>query len=284
MLNTPTAARSHAGAWLQARHHCCAALALPAAAARGQLLGGVRRAWCHVGMVLLQASYAAACLAMAAGCWIALALGAVRRRPGSPPRVDGMRFVPNLWHLSTRGAEFIHQCRLQVRPRSLQPPLLTVRWRIGDSHMGPWQYGDIFVVDLVFKRLTFVTHPKAMAALFCLNDEMVAFRYPLHRVALWNGVVAGLEVFRRPVGFCRPAVEHFTQRVFQLPSSQFFPQHHHLLTSLRSILTPDQLHHHAHTLEYIFRRHLAEQWASPQEVCSVDVKGSLVAALLCGRL
>ena len=46
----------------------------------------------------------------------------------------------------------------------------------------------------------------------------------------------------------RPATEHFTDRVFGLPSHLFFPHHTALLQGLRAQLTPAQLPHHAHGL------------------------------------
>ena len=46
----------------------------------------------------------------------------------------------------------------------------------------------------------------------------------------------------------RPATEHFTNRVFGLPSHLFFPHHTALLQGLRAQLTPAHLPHHAHGL------------------------------------
>ena len=36
-------------------------------------------------------------------------------------------------------------------------------------------------------------------------------------------------------------MEQFTQRVFQLPSKEFFPKHFHILTELRHLLVPGLL-------------------------------------------
>lgn len=46
----------------------------------------------------------------------------------------------------------------------------------------------------------------------------------------------------------RPATEHFTNRVFGLPSHLFFPHHTALLQGLRAQLTPAHLPHHARGL------------------------------------
>ena len=42
---------------------------------------------------------------------------------------------------------------------------------------------------------------------------------------------------------CRLAVERFTQRVFGLPSEDFFPQHMAMLDAVRGLLTPTHLQH-----------------------------------------
>ena len=47
---------------------------------------------------------------------------------------------------------------------------------------------------------------------------------------------------------CRPAIEHFTQRVFGLPSALFFPRHADLLGTLRGLLSPGNLPAHMHSL------------------------------------
>ena len=46
----------------------------------------------------------------------------------------------------------------------------------------------------------------------------------------------------------RPATEHFTGRVFGLPSHLFFPHHTALLQGLRAQLTPAKLPSHGHAL------------------------------------
>lgn len=43
----------------------------------------------------------------------------------------------------------------------------------------------------------------------------------------------------------RPAVEQFTQRVFGLPSKEFFPKHSAVLRDLRHLLVPAELGSHA---------------------------------------
>jgi hypothetical protein len=40
---------------------------------------------------------------------------------------------------------------------------------------------------------------------------------------------------------CRPAVEQFTQRIYGLPSKDFFAHHEGLLATLRQLLVPAQL-------------------------------------------
>lgn len=40
---------------------------------------------------------------------------------------------------------------------------------------------------------------------------------------------------------CRPAVEQFTERVYGLPSAEFFALHEPLLATLRQLLVPDKL-------------------------------------------
>ena len=53
----------------------------------------------------------------------------------------------------------------------------------------------------------------------------------------------------------RPATEHFTNRVFGLPSHLFFPHHSALLQGLRAQLTPAQLPHYAYGLLLGLERH-----------------------------
>ena len=70
----------------------------------------------------------------------------------------------------------------------------------------------------------------------------------------------------RTAATCRPAVERFTGRVFQLPAMTFFPRHAALLAGLRGLLAPAELRPHAGALHQAACRHLAERWPVRGEV------------------
>lgn len=54
----------------------------------------------------------------------------------------------------------------------------------------------------------------------------------------------------------RPAIEHFTQRVFMLPSQQFFPKHALMLSTLRKALVPAELAQHMQRLAILMFQRL----------------------------
>jgi hypothetical protein len=67
-------------------------------------------------------------------------------------------------------------------------------------------------------------------------------------------------------------VKQFTQRVYGLPSSEFFGIHEQLLHKLRSLLVPDQIQQHAYKLVELALPHIL-QWQQQGEVSSRS-KGS----------
>ena len=54
----------------------------------------------------------------------------------------------------------------------------------------------------------------------------------------------------------RPAIEHFTQRVFLLPSEHFFPKHALMLSTLRKALVPAELAQHMQRLAVLMHQRL----------------------------
>ncbi|DBA87474.1 TPA: Cytochrome P450 7B1, variant 4 [Trebouxia sp. C0004] len=83
------------------------------------------------------------------------------------------------------------------------------------------RYGDIVRVSLGGQGMTYLFGPDAMKLFFSASDDQIGFR---------------------------PATEHFTGRVFGLPSHLFFPHHTALLQGLRAQLTHAQLPLHGHAL------------------------------------
>lgn len=57
---------------------------------------------------------------------------------------------------------------------------------------------------------------------------------------------------------CRPAVEQFTDRVYGIPSAEFFPVHEQLLATLRDLLSPDKLEVMAQQLLQYAEEHLQD--------------------------
>ncbi|GAX85351.1 hypothetical protein CEUSTIGMA_g12768.t1 [Chlamydomonas eustigma] len=80
------------------------------------------------------------------------------------------------------------------------------------------KFGDSFTLSLCGQRMTFLFDPAIIDAFFKSPDSEITFR---------------------------PAVEQFTQRVFGLPSKEFFPKHAHILRDLRHLLVPSELLGHA---------------------------------------
>ncbi len=68
------------------------------------------------------------------------------------------------------------------------------------------------------------------------------------------------------VSLSRPAVAHFTQRVFMLPSEQFFPKHTLMLSTLRKALVPAELAQHMQRLAVLMSRRLQAMVGS---ICKV---------------
>lgn len=65
---------------------------------------------------------------------------------------------------------------------------------------------------------------------------------------------------------CRPAIEHFTQRVFKLPSGQFFPKHTLMLSTLRKALVPAELAQHMQRLAALMLQRLQSKFVSSGKV------------------
>ena len=80
------------------------------------------------------------------------------------------------------------------------------------------QFGDTFTLSLCGKYMTFLFDPAILDTFFKAPDSDITFR---------------------------PAVEQFTQRVFGLPSREFFPKHSAVLRDLRHLLVPAELGGHA---------------------------------------
>lgn len=64
---------------------------------------------------------------------------------------------------------------------------------------------------------------------------------------------------------CRPAVEQFTQRIYGLPSKDFFAHHEGLLATLRQLLVPAQLQELGRLLVEYAQPQL-QQWQEQGEV------------------
>jgi len=90
------------------------------------------------------------------------------------------------------------------------------------------KFGDVFTLNLVGQKMTFLFEPQMIETVFKAPDSQITFR---------------------------PAVEQFTQRVFGLPSTEFFPQHSKMLMNLRHLLVPGRLKDHADQLIVKFHEH-----------------------------
>ncbi|KAK9812805.1 hypothetical protein WJX72_004122 [[Myrmecia] bisecta] len=101
------------------------------------------------------------------------------------------------------------------------------------------KYGDTFTLRLAGRSMTFLCAPSAICTFFTAPADVIAFR---------------------------PAVELFTQRVFGLPSAQFFPQHYAILTSLRELLVPSELAHHAACLLGCMKADVQQHWPSAGKI------------------
>ena len=64
----------------------------------------------------------------------------------------------------------------------------------------------------------------------------------------------------------RPAVEHFTQRVFGMPSAEFFPNHQLMLSTLRKALVPAELPQHLQQLAALMLQRLQRSCAGVAKV------------------
>ena len=64
----------------------------------------------------------------------------------------------------------------------------------------------------------------------------------------------------------RPAVEHFTQRVFGMPSAEFFPSHQLMLSTLRKALVPAELAQHLQRLAALMLQRLQCSYAGMPKV------------------
>ncbi len=63
-------------------------------------------------------------------------------------------------------------------------------------------------------------------------------------------------------------MEQFTQRVFGLPSKEFFPRHSDVLVALRHLLVPAVLKQHAAQLAELAQQQLS-RWPTGKKVCVV---------------
>ena len=70
----------------------------------------------------------------------------------------------------------------------------------------------------------------------------------------------------------RPAVAHFTQRVFMLPSEQFFPKHTLMLSTLRKALVPAELAQHVQRLAVLMSQRLQGRVDSTGKVISLSMQ------------
>lgn len=100
--------------------------------------------------------------------------------------------------------------------------------------------GDAFTLRLVGQRMTFLFDPATIETFFKAPDAQITFR---------------------------PAVEQFTQRVFGLPSAEFFPKHFAILTALRHALVPAALEAHGSALA----EHVAKQLAAAPPAGNIDL-------------
>ncbi|KAK9866545.1 hypothetical protein WJX84_008214 [Apatococcus fuscideae] len=112
-----------------------------------------------------------------------------RLASNNTPTVASWPVFGSILPFATRGASFIHVCRLK--------------------------YGDAFRLRLPGQSVVFLFHPKAIQVFFQSPDSEISFRL---------------------------AVERFTNRVFGLPSKDFYPQHMAMLDALRGLLTPQHMH------------------------------------------
>ena len=76
----------------------------------------------------------------------------------------------------------------------------------------------------------------------------------------------------------RPAVEHFTQRVFGMPSAEFFPSHQLMLSTLRKALVPAELARHLQRLAALVLQRLQRSCAGMPKVSCLR---SFLECLLC---
>ncbi|WIA16335.1 hypothetical protein OEZ85_013034 [Tetradesmus obliquus] len=76
------------------------------------------------------------------------------------------------------------------------------------------QFGDVFCLHVLHQRMVFVFDPAMLSLFFKAPESQVSFK---------------------------PAVKRFTQRVYGLPSSEFFERHEPLLATLRQLLVPAEL-------------------------------------------
>lgn len=120
--------------------------------------------------------------------------------------------------------------------------------------------GDAFAVGVLPPRLVFLFDPAAIRHFFTAPVDQIDFR---------------------------AAVEHFTQRVFQLSNEGFFPRHQRLWRGLRNLLTGSSVAARAAQLSAEIQEVSVETWPVGHEVDPLEtVKASLfhsVCRLLFGR-
>ncbi|KAA6426780.1 MAG: cytochrome P450, partial [Trebouxia sp. A1-2] len=105
-------------------------------------------------------------------------------------------------------------------------------------------YGDIVRVSLGGQCMTYLFGPDAVKLFFSASDDQIGFRQAIPSPSS-QCCCCDINMTCNPG---RPATEHFTGRVFGLPSHLFFPHHTALLQGLRAQLTPAKLPSHGHAL------------------------------------
>ena len=135
--------------------------------------------------------------------------------------------------------------------------------------------------------MTYLLHPAAMKLFFTAQDHQIAFRQAPDVPFLFThsgNIACGLPYITKipqqnsktdVLHSGRPATEHFTNRVFGLPSHLFFPHHAALLQGLRAQLTPAHLPHHAHGLLLRLERCAEGVLSTPRKVsplCFPDIR------------
>lgn len=166
----------------------------------------------------------------------------IRGTANVAPHARGLPLVGGTLSLALLGADFIHTCRKRVRMKQWVASVS------GHSRLTSpqccLQYGDIVRVSLGGQCMTYLFGPDAVKLFFSASDDQIGFRQAIPSPSS-QCCCCDINVTCNPG---RPATEHFTGRVFGLPSHLFFPHHTALLQGLRAQLTPAKLPSHGHAL------------------------------------